>query len=274
MRADKRQAAHGAVSSFSSRSAHRPAHIFLARNCSSYDYAPAGAHQSVAEFTADCIRHEARIFPLTGFASPTTIAAERTCVEYLVAGNAGLFGSALPSVALLDFHDRALTSLGINASADVMGTGGVLILVKTTVPRIDVHMEMDAALALAEVLRSESSFRVVVRPNFSPEDSLYDQITTAAAFEHVILPGGGAGFLSMLLARGTHVIIPPYAAEETKFIKASCFARVTLLPLLASRTFDVNAVLAAIKSPPLLEDCDLFAYQSDMSISVPEIHLT
>jgi len=173
-------------------------------------------------------------------------------------------------------HERALTSLGFNASSTVIGVGGVLILVKTTTPRINVHMKMEQALVLAEVLRS-NGLRVDVRPSFSSHDSLRDQISFAAGYEHVILPGGGGGFLSMLLARGTHVIIPPYdEAEAKKFVKAECLVRTTLLRLEANRgLFDENSVLAAIKSPPPLTPCALTWYR-DMATSpvIPGSQLT
>ena len=266
MHADQR--ARGIVAPGDGRAALGRASLILARNCDTYDYAPAGDHLNVSEFAADCTRHHARFSPLSDFDQILAVPElqPRACFEYVVAGNANMLGLTLPSTALWDFRNRVYSNLGLSARVDSGPApgGGVLILAKTTASRVPFHAKMEEAQMLGAFLRAETGLRVDVRLVFGPDDLIRTQIEVMAGYEHVVLPGGGAGFISMLVARGTHVLIPPYPGEEAKFAKAECFARVTLLTLNPDRTFDKLHVLRSILSPPPLAPCGSLADYRDL----------
>jgi hypothetical protein len=242
--------------------------LLIARGCVDYDYSPAGHHLSRTEFAVDCARHQARFFPLSDFGEILMVPElqPRACFEYVVAGNGNMYGVNLPAEALWDFRSRLYQNLGLSQFEYALpkSDGGVLILVKEIVaPRYPIHASMDEALRVAKVIRTNTGLRVDVRPCFGPDDSIRAQIEFMAQYEHVILPGGGAGFVSMLVAHGTHVLLPPYPTEDLKFLKASCFARVSLLTL-NNRMFVDNDVLTAIKFPPFLANCSNLAEYRDL----------
>ena len=75
-----------------------------------------------------------------------------------------------------------------------------------------------------------------------------------ANYSHIVFPGGGGGFNAMLVATGTHILVPPYPGEETIFLKTHCYARVSLISL-QNRVYDKGAILEAIRAPPALAAC-------------------
>lgn len=244
------------------------AQLMLVQSCQTYDYMPGGSHLSVSEHAASCLMHEARIFPLTDFSaltSPLPTAGARACVEYLVAGNGDGLGYGIPAEAQWAFRNAVYRHLGLDAIAGPLSPR-VLILVKTSISRTATHATWEAALALSENL-TDAGFGVDVEAAFGPNDTLKAQVSRMANYSHVILPGGGGGFIAMLAAHGTHILIAAYkhSFEREKLQHARCFIRLTFLDITANRTFDAAAVLAAVNAPPALTGCNLRGYEQAVS---------
>ena len=254
-----------------SMAAGMPSHLLLARDCDTYDYAHAGGHKSRNEFVASCHAHEARFFPLSNFASLQSVSlGQSACFEYMVAGDCdekgriGYSGRRLPLESVWDFRNSVYTKLNIPTDQRP-ASQNILIVVKTSLARFPQnHASLASAEALAQYLRASTGLSVDVAPIGSPSDSIKCQVELMINYTHIVLPGGGAGFIAMLAPLASHILIAAYDGEMLSLEAVSCFARLTPLTI-ANRSYDNDAVLAAVRSPPDLAACDLDSYKATRS---------
>lgn len=231
---------------------HITTRLLLARNCYSYAY-------GLLFSPHDCLRHQSRFLPLSGFDELVNVSEKRACFEFLVAGDAWLF--VQPAEDMWSLRNLIYGQLGLRPDAQPRGDG-ILILVKTTEgTRLkSVHATWESSEKLASHLRLSTGMEVQVRAAPGPDTSLIDQINVMSQFSHVVLPGGGAGFIAMLAAHGTHVLVAAYVDNpfDKLWLTANkCFSRVSFITL-TNRSFDVHRVSREIRRPaPRVSQCDL-----------------
>lgn len=243
-------------------------HLLLARDCDTYDYTFAGPHSSRSEFAANCHAHQARFFPLSAFSSVQSVSVGHSaCFEYLVAGDCdekgriGFSGRRLPLEALWDWRNSVYSKLGLPVDLPP-SSQNILVVVKAGLARSpDNHATPAAAEALAEFLRASTSSAVDVVPLAGPSDSIGSQVALMLNYSHIVLPGGGAGFIAMLAPFSANILIAAYDGEMLSLEAVSCFARLTPLHI-TNRAYDHAAVLAAIRSPPEMARCDMASYKA------------
>jgi len=97
--------------------------------------------------------------------------------------------------------------------------------VKTGLARFNIHATFDAAESLAHYLRDRYFVDVLSLPATS---SLRSQIQLLQNYSHVVLPGGGEGFLAMLAPFGMHIIAAYHLAEQESLLSARCYARISI----------------------------------------------
>ena len=249
-----------------------PSHLLLARDCDTYDYSFAGPHMSRSHFAAACHAHQRRFLPLSSFATAQSVSPNRSaCFEYLVAGHCdekgrlGFSERRLPLEAVWDFRNAVYGKLRIPWDEAPMSPN-ILVVVKPSFARDPQnHATPAAAEALAEFLRISTGFAVDVVPLGGPADSIESQVLQMLNYTHVVLPGGGAGFIAMLAPFTAHMLVAAYDPGERLSLEAvSCFARLSTIKI-SNRAYDHNAVLAAVRSPPALAKCDLASYKTSRS---------
>ena len=258
------------LTQFSSSPDANPAHLLLARDCDAFNYIEffSGAFLGGTGddgLKLDCRKHESRFESVSGFDTVSTPSSERTCYKNLIAGGGkfGRPGPFQPLETLWDFRNGVYARLGIAADEGPL-TSGVLVLVKmSTVVRFPVHASLDNAERLATFLRGATRLHVDVLPLPGPEASISSQVHLMRNYSHVILPGGGGGFIGMLAAYGGHVLVAAYDFEKMSFERPTCYARVTTISL-HDRDFDHAHILQAIESPPPLATCDMDAYTHNL----------
>ena len=198
--------------------AHVKRTVLVMRNCTT-------AHPMNLAHTAHlavpaCERHVQVLSRALGIESRALAQGETTCYEHLVVGSPDHLARILYANAtdVEGYRDHIILNTGRNPEQKSLKNVTVLVTKRSE----DSYSFYDFANEdeLLDVLRSSHGADNVRLYVITPNTTLEEQIDVFLNASTLVCPGGGVGFSSFFLAKGSHLIIWPYPGgghEEKQF---------------------------------------------------------
>ena len=213
---------HDASFKSSTKASRNDAHVkrtvLVMRNCTT-------AHPMNLAHTAHlavpaCERHVQVLSRALGIESRALAQGETTCYEHLVVGSPDHLARILHANAsdVEGYRDHIIRNTGRNPEQKSLKNMAVLVTKRSE----DSYSFYDFANQdkLLDVLRSSHGADNVRLYVITPNTTLEEQIDVFLNASTLVCPGGGVGFSSFFLAKGSHLIIWPYPGgghEEKQF---------------------------------------------------------